>query len=332
MTVSDMMLRSGGNGSASAVLDALAGGEKGQLTIRKIPLDLIDPWEDPEHKTQPFKPYSPEKLQELADNMDANGQLSPVRLRPSPTAAGRFQALAGHNRCRAAKLKGWTMIDAIVEAVDDDQARLILVDSNLQQREKLLPSEKAWAYKLRMDALRHQGKATDSTSGHAVRKLETSRQRVGKLESADMVSQDESGRNVQRYIRLTLLHQALLDMVDSDAIPLMAGVALSFLSSAAQDTLLRVMRAEGIKAVNRSQAEALKDLRDRLDGEDAEALILRVFGRGAAAKPPKLPTWKFASAFPSEVVKRYQRDAELQERVRETIRQYIEERERSEKS
>ena len=323
MTVIDMMAqRSNGNGSAGAVLDALAGGEKGQLTIRKIPLDLIDPWEDPEHKTQPFKPYSPEKLQELADNMDANGQLSPVRLRPSPTAAGRFQALAGHNRCRAAKLKGWTMIDAIVEAVDDDQARLILVDSNLQQREKLLPSEKAWAYKLRMDALRHQGKATDSTS----------RQRVGKLESADMVSQDESGRNVQRYIRLTLLHPALLDMVDSDAIPLMAGVALSFLSSAAQDTLLRVMRAEGIKAVNRSQAEALKDLRDRLDGEDAEALILRVFGRGAAAKPPKLPTWKFASAFPSEVVKRYQRDAELQERVRETIRQYIEERERSEKS
>ena len=287
--------------------------------IRRIPLELIDPWEDAENKVQPFKPYPPEKLRELADNMAENGQLSPVRLRPSPFTVGRFQTLAGHNRIAAAKLLGWSMIDAITDAVDDDQARLILVDSNLQQREKLLPSEKAWAYKLRLDTLKHQGKRTDLTSCNDCTKFRSDQQAAHQ--------EQISARTIQYYICLTRLLPSLLDMVDNEAMPLMAGVAVSFLSSAAQETLLRVLRVEGITSINRSQGEALKEIRDLLDGKDAESLILRIFGRGSAKRPPKAPVWKFETLLPAAVVKRYSKDAELQARVSETIRRYIEEQE-----
>ena len=292
-----------------------------QNKVRKVPLDLIDPWRDAEGNAQPFRPYPAEKLQELAENIRQNGLITPVRLRVSPFDMARYQTLAGHNRIAAAKLLGMTEIDAIVESLDDDTAKLIMLDSNLQQREKLLPSEKAFAYKIRLEAMKRKaGRPTKNNSCQ-----------VGtNFRSDEFLAQtsEESARQIQRYISLTRLLPALLDMVDNDAIPLIAGVALSFLSSGAQETLLDVMLRENIVAINRSQAEALKEIRDELDGTQADALILRIFGRGSAAKPPKRPSWKFETSYSARIVKKYQGDMELQQLIAETIRSYINEKER----
>ena len=287
--------------------------------VRKVPLDLIDPWRDAEGNTQPFRPYPTEKLQELAENIRQNGLITPVRLRVSPFEMSRYQTLAGHNRIAAAKLIGMAEIDAIVENVDDDTARMIMVDSNLQQREKLLPSEKAFAYKIRMEAIKHQGKRSDLTSTQVVSKL-----------TSNEILENETGESretIRRFICLTRLSPSLLDMVDADAIPFVAGVALSFLSPAAQETLLEVTRRNNITSVNRSQAEELKERRDKLDMDGAASLILRVFGLGAA-KPPKPQSWKFKTDYPANIVKKYGKDAELQRRIAETIKNYIEEKER----
>ena len=134
----------------------------------QVPLAQLVPWEQADGSPQPFKPYTPEKLGELADSIRQHGVLEAIRVRPRN---GKFQILAGHNRSQAARMAGLTTIPAIVEDVDDDQAALILVDSNLQHREKLLPSEKAWAYRTRLEAMKRQGARTDLTSGQVGPKL-----------------------------------------------------------------------------------------------------------------------------------------------------------------
>ncbi|MEM5781279.1 MAG: ParB/RepB/Spo0J family partition protein, partial [Lawsonibacter sp.] len=119
----------------------------------EVPLERLSPWQDAEHSRQPFRPYPMEKLRELAENIAQYGVLSPIFVRPYESG---YQILAGHNRVAAAKLAGLTTIPAVVREVDDDTAKLVLTDSNLYQREKLLPSEKAWAYRIRLDAIRRK--------------------------------------------------------------------------------------------------------------------------------------------------------------------------------
>ena len=301
-----------------AMLGIVSGG------VKKIPLDLIDPWRDSEDASpQPFHLYPEEKLRELADNLKENGLLEPVILRPSPRASDRYQTLAGHNRIAAAKLAGWTSIDAFIrDDLTDDEAKIVMVDSNLQHRDRLLPSEKAWAYRIRLDSLKHQGKATSSQLGTKLR---------SDSQLADSVG--ESRMQIQRYIRLTYLLPELLNMVDEDAIPVAAGVALSFLSSTAQKRLLAVMRRESLVAVNRSQAEELKIMRSELDGadaEDAEQIIRRIFGIGRA-RQVKPQIWKFETDYPARIVTKYRNDTELQGLIAETIRKYIDDKERSAK-
>ena len=133
----------------------------------QAPLELLEPWSDAAGNMQPFRSYSAAELEDLADNIRQHGIITPLRLRP---IGGRFQILSGHNRCKAAKLAGLRTVPAIVEDVDDDEAALILVDSNLKQRQRITPSEKARAYKLRLEAMRRQGKRTDLTSRHDVGK------------------------------------------------------------------------------------------------------------------------------------------------------------------
>lgn len=279
---------------------------------KEIPLDLIDPWRDAEHDAQPFKPYSADKLTELAENIQQNGVISPVRLRLSPFEKGRYQILAGHNRVAASKLAGRKTIPAILMQASDDEAKLILVDSILYQREHLLPSEKAWAYKMRLDTMKQQGKRTDLTSVQVAPKLST--EQIGE-ESG--ISKDQ----VKRYIRLTFLRPLLLDMVDTEAIPFTAGVSISFLSPEAQGLLLTVMKDSDVKSITRSQGEELKAFRTQLD----EETILRIFGKSKKSPTVKPQSIKLQVDYSPSITKRLAKDEVLQARIRAVIDAYVKE-------
>ncbi len=292
---------------------------------KEIPLDLIDPWRDAEHDAQPFKPYSADKLAELAENIRQNGVISPVRLRLSPFEKGRYQILAGHNRVAASKLAGRKTIPAILMQASDDEAKLILVDSNLYQRENLAPSERAFAYKMQLETLKHQGKRTDLTSGNICLKSEeeTSGNVCQKSESRDSVAANAqvSARTIQNFIRLTYLFLPLLDMVDAEAIPFTAGVSISFLSPDAQELLLTVMKDNDVKAITRSQGEELKAFRTQLD----EETILRIFGKSKKSPTVKPQSIKLQVDYPPAVTKRLAKDEVLQARIRALIDAYVKE-------
>lgn len=209
--------------------------------IQELPVAKLIPFEG-----QPFRPYSTEKLQELAEDIKDNGILSPIIVRPY---VGRYQILAGHNRTSAAKLIGLETVPCIVKEVDDNTARLIVVNTNLNQREELLPSEKAFAYKMQMEAMKQQGKRTDLTSDQVDRKLET----------AEYIAQSNSisGPQVRRFVRLTYLIKPLLDMVDEKQLAFMVGVNLSFLKENEQTRLHEYITVHR-KSISLDQSELLK--------------------------------------------------------------------------
>ena len=255
-------------------------GREPQTRLMQLPLTILDPWQSADGERQPFKAYTDAKLQELAESIKQHGVIEAICVRPK--ADGRMEIIAGHNRVAAARLAGLAAVPAIVQQLDDAQAAIMLVDSNLQHRETLLPSEKAFAYKLRLESMKRQGERTDLTSGQIVRKLECTDQ-IGKDES-------ESGRQIRRYIRLTYLIPALLDMVDNGKPGFAAAVDLSFLGRDEQTALLEVMEREHIKAPNGAQAKALrKASADRTAGLTAED-ILQVLRPVPSRTPPKSKT------------------------------------------
>ncbi len=187
-----------------------------QETIKNINTDLLIPFEN-----HPFKKRDGVEKEELAESVKENGLLEPIIVRSF--SAGTYEIISGHRRVEACKELGIQTVPAIVRDMTKDEAIIAMVDSNLQ-REHLLPSEKAFAYKMKLEALKHQGKAT-------------SRQLVGKLESADKISESESGRQVQRYIRLTHLIPELLKLVDEERIAFTPAVELSYLPDNEQKIL-----------------------------------------------------------------------------------------------
>lgn len=255
-------------------------GREPQTRLMQLPLTILDPWQSADGERQPFKAYTDAKLQELTESIKKHGVIEAICVRPK--ADGRMEIIAGHNRVAAARLAGLATVPAIVQQLDDAQAAIMLVDSNLQHRETLLPSEKAFAYKLRLESMKRQGQRTDLTSGQIVRKLECTDQ-IGKDES-------ESGRQIRRYIRLTYLIPALLDMVDNGKPGFAAAVDLSFLGRDEQTALLEVMEREHIKAPNGAQAKALrKASADRAADLTAED-ILQVLRPVPSRTPPKSKT------------------------------------------
>ena len=202
--------------------------------------DLVD------FEAQPFKVVDDEAMQELADSVRTVGVLVPIIVRQMKD--GKYEIISGHRRKRASEIVGNNTIPAVVAELDDDQAAILLVDSKLQ-REKLLPSERAYAYKLKLEALKHQGIKNEFTSRHD----------VGKLESADIVGKSfgESGRQVQRYIRLTELIYQLLDKVDEDIIKFIAGVEISYLDTKHQILLNDVIEYNCYE-VNAKQGTQIK--------------------------------------------------------------------------
>ncbi len=187
-------------------------------TTKEISITKLHPFED-----HPFQVNDNEEMEELMHSIENNGILTPPIVRPKEGTADEYEIISGHRRIRAAERLGMNTIPVYVQELDKDAAVIAVVDSNLH-RERLLPSEKAFAYKMKLDALKHQGKCT----------LDTSRQVVGKWETADFISNEDSGRQVQRYIRLTYLIPELLQLVDNDRIALTPAVALSYLKKQEQ--------------------------------------------------------------------------------------------------
>ena len=188
--------------------------------VQNISIDLID-----EFSNHPFRVIDNEEMENLVDSIkESNGALVPTIVRQKEN--GRYEMISGHRRMRASQLLGLDTIPSIVKNLTDDEATIIMVDSNIQ-REKLLPSEKAFAYKMKLDAIKHQGKSTF-------------RQSVGKLESSCVLGEEigESGRTIQRYIRLTYLIPELLDMVDKERIAMGPAISISYLNEDFQNALL----------------------------------------------------------------------------------------------
>jgi ParB family chromosome partitioning protein len=206
-----------------------------------LPISKLHPFEE-----HPFKVTDNEEMDQLTWSILTQGLLTPLVVRPLDN--GEYELISGHRRLHACKKAGIETVPALITEMDRDAAAIALVDSNLH-REKILPSEKAYAYKLKMDALSRQGYRTDLTS----------RQVVGKLETADMIADNESGRQVQRYIRLTNLIPGILQMVDEGKIALTPAVELSYLTETEQVDLLETMESEDCTP-SLSQAQQLKQL------------------------------------------------------------------------
>lgn len=214
--------------------------------LEYVSIDLLRPF-----SRHPYKVRDDEAMHDMAESVKQYGVLSPAIARPLPE--GGYELVSGHRRKRACELAGLETMPVIVRELDDDAAAILVVDSNLQ-REGLLPSERAFAYKLKLDALRHQGERTDLTS----------RQVVDKLKAADRVGEDvgESARQVQRYICLTELIPPLLDMVDERKIAFNPAYELSFLKQDEQRLLLDAMDSEQATP-SLSQAQRLKQFSQR---------------------------------------------------------------------
>ena len=209
--------------------------------VMEIPLSELRPFKD-----HPFKVLDDERMLDTVESVKQYGVLSPALARPHPE--GCYELVSGHRRHRAAELAGLDTLPTIVRNLDDDEATIIMVDSNLQ-RETVLPSERAWAYRMKLEAMRHQGARTDLTSSQ-----------VGmKLQALDIVGQQagDSRNQVHRYIRLTELIRPLLDMVDERKIAFNPAVELSYLKPDEQTMLLDAMESEQATP-SLSQAQRLK--------------------------------------------------------------------------
>ena len=218
--------------------------EEQREQVQQIPIDALHPFTN-----HPFKVLDDEAMTRTVESIAQYGVLAPLIARPRSDGDG-YEIISGHRRKHAAELAHLDTVPVIVRNMKDDAATILMVDSNLQ-REHILPSERAFAYKMKLDAIKNQGARSDLTS----------RQVVGKLEAADEVGKatDESGRQVQRFIRLTNLVPELLDMVDEKKISFNPAVELSYLDAKQQQDFLEAMDASQ-NAPSLSQAIRIKKL------------------------------------------------------------------------
>ena len=228
-------------------LDDLFSTDESRAEAQLEKVVTLNPADISDFPNHPFKVKQDEAMAEMVDSVKQYGVLVPALVRPK--ADGGYEMVAGHRRKCAATLAGITEMPCIVRNLTDDEATIIMVDSNLQ-RESLLPSERAFAYKMKLEAIKHQGERSDLTSRQVGEKSQTSISLV-----ADQAG--ESQRQVQRYIRLTELIPELLDMVDEKKIALNPAYELSFLKKEEQQDLLDAMDSEQ-STPSLSQAQRLK--------------------------------------------------------------------------
>ena len=276
--------------------------------VQKLPVNQLKPFEE-----QPFKVLLDESMDELVDSIKESGVLSPIIARPHKD--GGYEILSGHRRAKACEIAGIKNVPVIVKNLDDDTATILLVDSNLQ-REHILPSEKAYAYRLKLEAMKRQGKRTDLTSGQIGQKSKTSVEMVGE-------SVGESYKQVQRYIRLTELIDPLLNMVDEKKLPLNAAVELSYLGSKAQsDVVKSIERNEITPSIE--QSAKIRRISD--DGLLSAKLIDKVIRE---QKPEKiritLKEDKLREYFPEEFTPK-----QIEDTIMELIANWAKSRKRNE--
>ena len=305
------------------VLQSMLGCGNANIGLRQteqqdILLKSCIPWHDEENSGQPFRMYPKAKLDELAADMAVRGLDNPIIVRHYE---GGYQILAGHNRVEAARIIGWVTIPAKVVKVDDDAARLILVNTNLHQRDKILPSERAKAYKLQLDSMKRQGKRNDLTCSQFGNRLD------GK-KSGELLAEQlgESKNQIFRYIRLNELVPELLEMVDNEQLPFTVGVSLSYLNHAKQQLLVDTMIQNGITTLNGKQADFFKSQGETLN----ETTIHQLFGitdsnSVPTSKPPKPITIRIPAELWGDIPMKLAKDMALIRRIVADSKQYAEE-------
>jgi len=212
--------------------------------IASLPISKLQPF-----SKHPFKRHSPEKMRELADSIEERGLIVPILVRPLDN--GMYEIVAGHNRVEASTLAGLDIVPCDIREMDDDTATILMVDSNLQ-RETVLPSEKAWAYRYKLEAIKSQGKRNDLTFAQLGRKLE----------SVEVMAEtsDDSRNQIRRYIRLTYLIPQLLDKVDEKRLAFIPAVELSYLKEQEQKWLYSNLEREEYFGIPLALARKLKGI------------------------------------------------------------------------
>lgn len=254
-----------------------------QEQIQRLALSKLHPFKD-----HPFRVLDDDRMMETVESVKEYGVLVPIIARPM--ADGGYEIVSGHRRKRACELAGMNEIPAIVRDLDDDEAVIIMVDSNLQ-RENILPSERAKAYQMKLEAIKHQGERRDLTS----------RQLVGKLEAADLIGQDtgESGRQIQRILRLNNLEPPLIDKVDAGKLAFTPAVELSYLKPEEQQWLDTALENTQ-QTPSLSQAQRMK--RESKQGTLSEQGIMEIMTENKQTVPVKgsvvLPQEKLTKYFP----------------------------------
>ena len=240
--------------------------------IQQVPVAELHPFKD-----HPFKVLDDEAMLKTVESMVRFGVLNPLIVRPR--AEGGYEIISGHRRQHAAQLAGMKTLPVIVRQLDDDQAILQMVESNLQ-RETIRPSERAFAYKMKMEVLKHQGARTDLTLNQVGQKLRG-------VTSRDLMAQEagDNARNIQRYIRLTHLIPELLELVDQKKISFNPAVELSYLTDAEQRDFLQAMedskhppslsQAQRIKRLSRAGACSYDAMLDVMKNAQLDRLILK---------------------------------------------------------
>ena len=283
--------------------------QKNQEHVKNI--SVYDISDFPNH---PFKVKMDDKMVETIESIREHGVLVPALVREKPT--GGYEMISGHRRKMASELAGLENIPCIVRNLSDDEAVIVMVDSNLQ-REEILPSEKAFAYKMKLEAMKRQGKRTDLTSEPMARKLK------GK-ESAEILGEQvgESKDTIRRYIRLTELIPEILEMVDNKKIAMRPAVELSYLPNEEQEILYDTMESEDCTP---SHAQAIKIRKFSEEGRLNEDVLLSIMSE---EKPNQVEQWKI----PKNRLKKYFPSGTTQQKMEETIIKALELYRKREKS
>ena len=271
----------------------------------------ISIYEITDFPNHPFKVRMDAKMVETIESVREHGVLLPALVREKPT--GGYEMISGHRRKMASELAGFENMPCIVRNLSDDEAVIVMVDSNLQ-REEILPSEKAFAYKMKLEAMNRQGKRTDLTSTPLVSKFRTN----------EILAQEagESRETIRRYIRLTELIPEILEMVDEKKIAMRPAVELSYLPKEEQEILYDTMESE---ACTPSHAQAIKIRKFSAEGRLNEDVLLSIM---AEEKPNQVEQWKI----PKNILKKYFPSGTSQQKMEETIIKALELYRRREKS
>ncbi|MCD8322941.1 MAG: ParB/RepB/Spo0J family partition protein [Oscillospiraceae bacterium] len=266
-----------------------------QEQVQQIPISELHPFEG-----HPFRVVDDEAMTRTVESISQFGVISPLLVRPDPD--GGYEIISGHRRCHAAEQVGLETLPVIVREMDDDEAIIAMVDSNLQ-RETILPSERAWAYKMKLDAMKHQGARTDLTSVQVAQKSpgKTSRQLLG-----EQVGQSQD--QIRRYVRLTNLIPELMDMVDEKKIAFNPAVELSYLSRDEQSHLLEAMDyAQATPSL--SQAQRLKKLSQlKQCSPEAMEVLMDEVKKEELAPTVTLPTELLRKYFPKSYTPKQMED------------------------